>query len=621
MISYIRFRTKTVAFFVSLLTVLVYLPALQNGFVNWDDPLYVSENFNIRALDMNFFKWMFSFQDSLWVPFTRLSHALNYAVWGLNPMGHHLTNVILHGFNTYLVVIVLASLFKHAKFTRPSFVFTHDRPDMKSVLIASGVAGILFGIHPIHVESVAWITERKDVLSGFLLLLSLHYYIKLAHEFKHNKRSFHYVLSIAFYIMAFLSKPIAVTLPVLLIILDIYPLERLSVTSAFTHQRKVLIEKIPFFVLMVIFVLLTLMANQIIRAELPLKSPIPLSERLITAVQAICFYIYKLLIPVELAPFYPFTRGISILNPVMFISLLSVVAITFFCVHSWRRNKMWLSVWMSYIVLLLPVLGIVQIGYYAAADRYMYLPSMGPLFLVGLWIAWLWEKNTGRSRRHMINRTFIMALTLIALTILSTLTIRQIGIWENSLSLWDAELRIYPEDPHALASRGIAYYNRGNFNEALNDFNKSVAIDQDNESAYYHRGLVFLLKGNFKQAVSDFNRTLQLNPYNNEAHQNRSLAYKLAIKSYSQTLMHDPLNIEAYINRGVAYAQTDRADEALQDFNKALAIKPHALIYYNRGLTYHMMGNLQQAEKDFQTAARMGDKKARTRLKSQGLSW
>ncbi|MBL7031984.1 MAG: hypothetical protein ISR97_02250, partial [Nitrospira sp.] len=201
-------KIKILALVIALLTVSVFLPALQYDFVNFDDNLVVYDNPNIRALDSKFFKYMLSFEHTMWTPLTRLSRAVDYAVWELDPTGHHLTNILLHGFNTFLAVILIIRLIG-ARAITPSSVLGKEDTFLRDALIAGGVTGLLFGIHPLRVESVVWVTERKDVLSGSFMLLTLVYYLKSSTVSVQKKIRIYYVLSLIFFAMALMSKPIA----------------------------------------------------------------------------------------------------------------------------------------------------------------------------------------------------------------------------------------------------------------------------------------------------------------------------------------------------------------------------------------------------------------------------
>ncbi|MBI4682732.1 MAG: tetratricopeptide repeat protein [Nitrospirae bacterium] len=604
-------KIKISALFAALITMLVYLPALQNNFINWDDHDYVYNNPNIRSIGIDFFKWIFtSFHASNWHPLTWISHALDYAIWGLDPMGHHLTSIILHGLNTFLVVLLTIGLINYIKDIKQPRAVDKDSPHLNDASIIAGVVtGLLFGLHPLHVESVAWISERKDVLCAFFYLLSILSYLKYACHDLNEKKYLYYSWSLLSFIMALMSKPMAVTLPVILIILDIYPFERLNITSPSKSHRKVLAEKLPFFGFSLASTALTVMAQQGGGAISSLEAH-PVWDRILLAFNSLWFYLYKMVWPSNLVPFYPYPSKISILSLPYMGAVIFTVFISVICVLSRKKQKVFSAAWTYYVVTLLPVLGLVQAGNQAGADRYTYLPCIGPLFLTGLGTSWLWEKTKDSRDNLIFGRVAIAGFCIIVFALSSVLTIRQTGIWKNTLSLWKAELEVYPDDPHTLASMGMAYYSLGDFDKALEYFNASIETDKKIENAFYHRGLISLLKGDFNQALSDFNSTIDLNSENAEARRNMVLAYKLAIKFYSEAIEKNPGSVDSYINRGVSYVKTGETDKALEDFNKVISITPLAAVYYNRGLVYDMMGEHERAAGDFKTAAGMGYKKA-----------
>jgi hypothetical protein len=363
-----------VALAILILTVLVYLPVIQNDFVNWDDPEYVYENRNIQVLGLQSLKWMLTtFHAANWHPVTWFSHALDHALWGLNPMGHHLTSILLHGLNAFLVVILIMRLLHHGKSVNYRFAgYEKENQLNRDSLIIAGVTGLFFGLHPIHVESVAWVSERKDVLYAFFYLLSIVLYIEYVSS-RQGKKILYFGLSLGFFILSLMSKPMAVTLPVVLIILDFYPLERLSLKNVFTSQRKIILEKLVFFGLSAVSSILTIQAQKSAGAIKPYFS-IQFTERLLVAIRAPVFYLYKMLWPTDLAPLYPYPSGISFFRIEYIISFSVLFMITGFCIYSWKRQKIWTVVWAYYLITLFPVLGIIKVGDQAAADRYMYLP-------------------------------------------------------------------------------------------------------------------------------------------------------------------------------------------------------------------------------------------------------
>lgn len=577
---------------IALLSVAVFIPALQNGFVNWDDPRYVYENQHIRTIDFTFFKWMFTgFHFANWHPLTWLSHAIDYAVWGLDPMGHHLTSILLHGLNTFLVVILITRLIQIA---HPG----KDEHGFNVPLTAGVVTGLLFALHPIHVESVAWVSERKDLLCAFFFLLSMLSYLKYSSSGQQKK---HYILCLLFFILALMSKPMAVTLPVVFIILDLYPLERLSLKT----YRRVLIEKLPFFVLSLASSVITVMAQQT-EGAISTSETLPLADRVLTAFHALMFYLNKMVWPTGLAPIYPYPSEILLFSPKYMGAFISTVIITIISILLWRRQKVFFAAWAYYIITLLPVLGIIQVGSQAAADRYTYLPSLGPFLLAGLGTAFIY-------RKFIVNRFRVLFFVplIILFCVLSLFSVRQTKIWENSVTLWKHDLSLYPDTSFkAYVNLGKAYFDLNDYPNALENLNKAIDINPGNDTAYYNRGAVYLSQDRNNEAIEDFNKAIEVNPRHWEAYFNRgrtyyaSGGYEKAIDDFSKVIEINPEFEEVYYNMGTIYASVFNDHiKALKYYSRAIEIKPdYASAYHNRGTVYVSMGDDNNAIDDFSAA-------------------
>ncbi len=582
-------KIKAIALLIASLTFLVYLPSLKNGFVNWDDQLNVYENPYIRALDLNLLKYMFSFQDTMWIPLTRLSHALNYAVWGLDPMGHHLTNIIFHGFNTFLVVILVIRLMEKTGFSDPS---PDSGNETASLFIAGGLTGILFGIHPLRVESVAWVTERKDVLSGFFVLLSLLYYLKFVSISLINKKKLYYVLSLIFFVMAMMSKPIAVTLPAILIILDIYPLERLKFNSGLKSGISVIAEKIPFFALSLTLSIVTLVSYESEGITVT-KLDAGFIDRLLISVRTLCFYPLKILWPANLAPMYPYPSKVSFFSTEYIAALILFLAISAFCIYKWKRNKIWSAVWAFYIATLLPVLGIIKFGYFAAADRYTYLPGLGPFLLISIGITSLYGyfSNNNLFQR---GKYFLFMVFILTVCTLSILTIRQIKIWESSISLWSAQINTFPDSHLGHMNLADAYARDSNYQQAIVVFNKIEELYPADPDNYFNRGIAYGTVGLHQKAIEDFIKAIKL------SHQ----------------------NAKYYNELGIAYGNLGNYRQAIDNLNEAVKLDPQlAKAYYFRGMAYKSLGINNLFIVDFRRAAQLGHEKAQDYLSAAGIKW
>jgi protein O-mannosyl-transferase len=592
---------------VSLITFSVYLPALQNAFVNWDDPVYVSANPHIHHLNLTFFQWaFFDYYEANWHPLTWISHALDYAVWGLNPLGHHLTNNVIHTINTFLVVVLFVKLLQIGKRTgtkNGAALF----PDDWAILIAGGTAGLLFGLHPIHVESVAWITERKDLLCALFFLLSITWYAKYAVSLQSEDSSQRstirrqFLISLAFFVFALLSKPMAVTLPMVLLILDWYPLKRIY---SLKSVRTPFLEKLPFMALSFISSILTIRAQNFGQA-MSLMEFVPFSSRALVAAKALIDYIWKMICPLKLVPFYQHPKVLSLFSPAYILAIVLVVGITTVCIALVKKQKLFLSIWSYYVLTLIPVLGIVQVGGQAMADRYTYLPSIGLFLLMGVGTAWVLATVT---KKWGLTSKLVTATAAVLLIVpLSLLTFKQIHIWKNSFTLWTYAIETEPGKASvAYKNRGVYYYERGEFDRAIEDYTKAIDLDPSYIHAYNNRGLAFCRIGRLDRAFADFNKALAINPTHFEALVNRGLAFdqagqpEKAIEDYDAAIALSPSNHDVYNYRGIALDEIGRLDKAIADYDTALTLNPaFSDAYKNRAAAFVKMDQLDKAAADY----------------------
>jgi tetratricopeptide (TPR) repeat protein len=589
---------------VAIVTFIVFLPTVQNDFINWDDDSYVYQNPHIRSFDLSLLKWSFTDTRLMWVPLTKVSHAVVYALWGLNPAGHHLVNVLLHGLNTFLVVILIISLAGHLNGTGQK-----DFPPEKSkafhlkALVASAVTGLLFGLHPLHVESVAWVTERKDVLYSFFFLLSLLSYLRYVSVSLNRQRSWYYGLCLLFFSFALLSKAMAVTLPAVLLILDVYPLRRFKIEVNLKSQLKVLIEKVPFLGLSFVYTIMT-MASYAGHGSLGSLEKYTFAQRIYGSFQELIFYLYKMVFPVNLVPLYPYPSKMSFLSLQYIGSFIAVVVITVFCIYSWRKNRqVYLAVWVYYIVTLLPVLGIIQVGKTAGADRYTYLASIGPFLLTGLVTAAVYERVSRIKQRLPILQTAAVATAIAVLVSVSYLTIRQIGVWKNSLVLWNYVIEKEPGKVHiAYNNLGNAYQFKGLFDKAIEQYQIALRLKPDYAIGYNNLGNAYQFKGLFDKAIEQYQAALRLKPDYAEAYNNLGVIYQSrglfdkAIEQYQKALSRKPDNAQAHYNLGLAYHSKGLFDLAIEQYQTTLRLKPDfAEAYKNLGVAYMRKGLKNEA--------------------------
>jgi tetratricopeptide (TPR) repeat protein len=647
-------RTTTLAILIGTCVLLAYLPALNLGFVNWDDNKYIYENPHILTLTGGFFRWAFTtFDCGNWHPLTWLSLGLDRFLWGTGPMGFHATNIVLHGLNSALVTILAAFLINAGK----SAVTREEEGGVFSDrgMMVAAATGVLFGFHPIHVESVAWISERKDVLCSFFFLAGILTYLRYAcgrsdsvalGPFHRGHSSRFFFLTLLLFVLSLLSKPMAVTFPVVLLILDWYPLGRFE-----SGERRVSIlwEKLPFFALSLASSVVTIAAQKSADSVTPF-SELHLMDRLFVGSQSVAMYLWKLFVPLDLIPFYPYPRDFSPLSVKYFLAFLAIAGIAISCVVLLRSKKgqYWIAAWSYYLVTLLPVLGIIQVGNQSMADRYAYLPSIGPFLLVALGLVLAFERRRATAAEYSSGGyTALVALGFLALT-LSCLTVRQTGVWKDGLTFWSYVIEKKPQGIDiAYNNRGNIYLKQGRLDDALRDFNTALTINPNFVRFYLNRAEVFNRLGNHEKTLADLTSAVTLKPdyelgylyrsmfYNALGDHERALVdlttavtikpdyvvgyfhrgntysligrYSEAIADFSKAIALSPDNAYLYVNRGTTYYQMKRFDQAIADFSKALSLAPNSPnAHFHRGKSYLISGNTRQAALDFETACKMG---------------
>jgi len=631
--SAIAYSKYYVAAAVAVVTFFVYLPSLGNGFVQWDDDLYVYENFHIRSFGWSFFKWAFwGFHEGHWHPFTWISHAMDYAAWGLNPLGHHLTSNILHVVNTFIVVlltVLLADIIRKKSPMRGTATFLDD----SGVLVAGGITGLLFGLEPVHVESVAWISDRKDLLCALFFLLSIMTYLNYACRdeleaaqnkpkavFFLNKR---YLVSLGFFILALLSKSMAVTLPIVLLILDWYPLRRAGDLKSF---RTAVVEKLPFIACSLVASKLAVQA-QAAAGVIGATEAFPLSMRVSVAAKSLVDYLWKMIVPINLIPYYPYPDDVSLFSFKYLSAIAVVFGITAACAVMWKKQKFLPSVWGYYAVTLLPVIGIV--GGQSMADRYAYVPSVGPYLIIGFGVTWISEKMIFGTRMALAARVIGVSGVLLLFCVLSLLTLKQEGVWKNTFTLWNDVIEKQPDKkiPFAYLGRGLIFEEQGQIEKAFEDYSKAIALVPSYHKAYINRGNVYSKMGQPDKAIADYDKVISLKPDSNDAYNNKGLVYSnigsfdKAIEHYNRAINIDPNDtlddVLAYANRGLAYSLLGEHRLALEDLNKAIELdRNYARAYDFRGRVYLKTRDSERAVRDFQKACYLQYEEACIALKS-----
>lgn len=506
----------------AIATLLVYIPALANGFVSLDDWDYVVQNPFIRRIDPAFLWSAFTEAHVYnWHPLTMISYGADYALWGLDPFWYHLENVIFHAANTLLTGLLGARLVK-------SYLANRGRETGPiNLFFVALVTALLFGLHPVHVESVAWISERKDVLFMFFFLLSILSYINYT-EAK-GAKGLYYPASLFFFALSVMSKPMAVTLPLILIILDYCPLER------GVAPLRSFIEKTPFFALSALSGILTIWAQSAGGALTTLEA-IPFPTRLLVALRGYAFYLYKLVFPTGLVPLYPYPDNASLPDIEYIGSISLILIITAVCIATFRRYRFLSAAWAFYLITLLPVIGLVQAGSQSAADRYMYLPSLALFLLAGILAGYLASRPPFKKRASIV-----IGATAVLMAVFSIMTIRQISIWKDPVTMWSAVIKVYPESYLARYNLGGVYKAYGDFDRAIIQFTETLALKPGFSEALNNRGAAYIMTGDNKRAAADLEKAVEADPRNAEAHYNRAIAFEnlgmndLAIESYKRS--------------------------------------------------------------------------------------
>ncbi len=554
------------ALVVLVIAIVVFLPGLGNGFVNWDDPAYVYENLHIRHLEL---RWIFTgIVSSNYHPLTLLSHTIDYALFGLNPMGHHLTSIVVHAFNSLLVFLLATRLFKKGMGRGGAF------PAM--------IAALLFAVHPVHVESVVWVSERKDVLSAFFFLLSILLYLRYTEKGRDKNL---YILTLISFCLALLAKPMAITLPAVLLILDYYPLKRDA-----NGWGGLFIEKIPFFALSVASAMVTLWAQSSGGAIRGLSTH-SLFTRIFLAARAVTFYLHKILLPINLSPYYPLPFNTGLVSFSFLASIAVIIVITLICLLGLKRQRWPIALWVFYLVTLFPVSGFITVGGEASADRYAYIPTMGFFILAGAVINGL--ALSGGRQGNGRAKAVATVITIAILAVFTASTIRQESIWRDSITLMSRAIKLYPKRAAIpYNNRGLAYDKKGELSLAIADYNSAIAISPEFTDAYINRGIVYGESSLFEKAIDDFSRAIEI----------------------------DAKSSKAYMNRGAAYLATGDPASALSDLKRGVAIDPgDARGLFNLGLAYLNSGDRAGGINSMQKAAGLGLPEAREFLLREGL--
>jgi tetratricopeptide (TPR) repeat protein len=584
---------------IAVVTAAIYWQTSRNGFINFDDPDYIKSNPMTQAgLTLQTVQWAFTtFQASNWHPLTWLSHALDCQLFGLNLGAHHLVSLGFHIANAVLLFLLLRR--------------------MTGYLWRSAFVAALFAVHPLHVESVAWIAERKDVLSLLFFLLTLWSYTTYTGRaaesddavLSKRRRGLAYVLALVWLALGLLSKPMLVTTPCVLLLVDFWPLRRLDRPAAF---GKLLMEKLPFFALAAASSAITFLVQRAGGAVVPLAST-SFETRMANAVVAYGQYLTKTVYPVDLAVFYPyvpvdFTSGTTLLTGLLFLAI-SVGAVVY------ARTRPWAFVgWFWFVGTLVPVIGLVQVGRQAMADRYTYLPHIGLFILV----AWAGADWLGRWRAP---RAIPAALATVILLSCAYLTERQVLLWRDSTTLFSHAAKVTANNFIAHGVLANALLDEGKSDEAMEEVELSLRINPGYPEAHATKGHIYAKRKDYEQAVACYREALRLDASYGDAYtsladalikQNKAVEAENAAR---EALRLSPLSLPAHYTLATALHQQQKFPEAVEVYRKLIALDP-GLFSPHRYLAnaYFAMGKREEAVASFKRALDLKPADQETRM-------
>lgn len=561
----------------AVVTLWLYWPVSRHGFVDFDDHSYVVSNEHVRTgLTWANLGWAFTTAHTgNWHPLTWISHMADCQWFGLNPGAHHLVNVLIHAAAGVLLLLALHR--------------------MTGALWRSAAVAALFLFHPLRVESVAWVAERKDVLSGFFFMATLFAYARYVERPDRGR----YLLTLAAFACGLMSKSMLVTLPFVLLLLDFWPLKRWQpVPLSAPATVRLLREKIPFLALTLVVSAVTFLTQARGEAVAP-TAELPLFPRVANALVAYLRYLRKMFWPDDLAVFYPFhgwamgqTAGAA----------LTLVGITCLAVRFARRQPWFFTGWFWYLGMLVPVIGLVQVGLQAMADRYSYLPSVG----ITLLVVWGLAEALSHWRQGTSILTFLGATAVAGCMMV---TARLLPAWQDTLTLFTRAAEVTRNNATAHLNIGFALDNLGRGREAVPHYLRAIEIRPMLEEAHYNLGLWFLKQGDLDRAKFHFGKARESNPRRTSTCNKlgdvclRQGRIEEAVGFFLQSIQLDPRYLEGHHNLGVAFSKLGRLSEAVQHFTTALDIQPHAFEpRAGLGFALGRMGRLDAAERHFRVA-------------------
>jgi tetratricopeptide (TPR) repeat protein len=551
-----------------------FWPSLQNGFTNWDDPDYLTANPLAQTLSWQNLQNIF-FSDycstHFLSPLVVATFAVEHHFFGQTPTGYHATNLILHMLNTLLVFWIFRRL--------------------SSKSAVGLICALLFGIHPLRVESVAWISERKDVLAAFFFLASCLAYLR--HQ--ETGRRHWYLATFLFFILSLVVKPLAITLPFVFLGFDFIREKPLG--------KKTLLEKIPFFATSLFLAAWMSTGHKAFFADNPAAAAIK-SRHFFYGAYAVCWYLEKIFWPVKLSCLYPMPKKtdgflplIYLASPSLCLFLAAGLAILA------RRTKKIIFGGFFFLITLLPAIAIIPFNASIVFDRYAYLPCIGIFYLAGEGLVWLLEQTKKYSRPVTVLLTIFFCNTVV---ILGFLTFDRCQVWKNDLILWQDAVSKYPQIAMAHLNRGNALCIRGQLEQALQDYNRALEIRPRYGDAYFGRGNLYLKKGDYAKAIPDLTSAIRLKSHSFEAAENLDKAYIFYAETIEREIDENPQDAQLFYNKGVLDENQKQFEKALSSYTQAIALDPNlAEAFNNRGNLYYEKGLYEKARSDYEQSIRI----------------
>ncbi|CAN2043701.1 protein O-mannosyl-transferase [Candidatus Magnetomoraceae bacterium gMMP-13] len=576
-----------ISLFLTLLILAAYGQIRNFDFAGFDDKLYVTENSHVQSgFTCKSIAWAFTtYCSANWHPVTWLSHILDYEIYGLNPGGHHWTNLLFHTANSILLFFILYQ--------------------MTGALWQSAFVAALFALHPLHVESVAWISERKDVLSTFFAFLSIGAYYRYV-----KKPGFiNYFLIFLFLSLGLMAKPMLVTLPFILILFDFWPLERFQfekndkIFSVFSKNFPLILEKIPLFIPVIISSVLTFIAQHSEGAVKSLES-LPFKTRLANAIVSYVQYIIKAVYPNKLAVFYPHP-GKSLPAWQIIGAVLLLLLSLFFAIRMLKKYKYAAVGLFLYLGTLVPAIGLVQVGAQAMADRYTYIP------LIGIFIIITWGITDLTATWHY-KKIILIISSLLIISGMTASTFFQTGHWKNSVELFEHAVKVTDNNCLAHNNLGVALFEKGRLDKTMIHYKEALRIKPDYSEALYNMATLLYNQGNIEESALYYKKALKVNPDYPDAHHylGNTLVNlgKLdeAGLHYSEALRINPGNAHAHYDFGLYLIKQGKTRKAGLHFAEVIKINPKYFKAYNKiGIILARQGKLKQAKVFFLKALKI----------------